>query len=603
MRHPQILSRILLVLALCLGLAESLRHRKPLPESAALSLIRISAVVANADVTLTNAATREERKAQTDDQGSFQFPQVQPGIYDLVVVSQGFKEYINKGFEVNVNDRRNLNVALEPGAVSEQITITGETPLLQTTPSVGDVVENRRVVELPLNNRNFMQLLTIVPGVTSSGTSEYGIGLTNTVDFTINGTRRNSINFLVDEVSNTDVGSNITLLSVPTIDSIQEFRVITSIPSAEFGRSGGGVVNLITRGGGRAFHGTLYEFLRNDRLNANSFFNNANGSFGPNETSVTLGLAKTGTPRTPRPKLRYNNFGYLISGPVYIPGLYNTKKDKTFFMFSQEFRRIIRAPSLASPITVPSMLERAGNFSENGNPTIFNPLTNLPFTNNTIPDAQQNAVAKSLMSLYPLPNVPSTNPLRAPNQFALATPTIQNTEQETVRIDHNFSSTQRLTGRYTRDLSATRELGGLFFGATIPDVATTNTNVPGQVLAITLTSTFGANIVNEATFSFSGNKITTELIGKYNGVDVKVPNQEFFPQNNSGLPPIINITGQPTIGSGQLFNVKYQNWNPKDNVTIVHGNHTFKMGADISLNPRTRMQPMRHRVPMVLRVF
>ena len=116
-------------------------------------------------------------------------------------------------------------------------------------------MENRRVVELPLNNRNFMQLLTLVPGVTGSGTSEIGIGLTNMVDFSINGTRRNSINFLVDGVSNTDVGSGITLLSVPTVDSIQEFRVITSIPGAEFGKSGGGVVNLITRGGGQQFHG------------------------------------------------------------------------------------------------------------------------------------------------------------------------------------------------------------------------------------------------------------------------------------------------------------------------------------------------------------
>src|SRR5205823_13677142 len=141
-----------------------------------------------------------------------------------------------------INDRKTINITLEAGNVNEMITVTGETPLIQTTPTVGDVVENRRVVELPLNNRNFMQLLTLVPGVTSSGSSEIGIGLTNTVDFTINGTRRNSINFLVDGVSNTDVGSNITLLSIPTVDSIQEFRVITSVPTAEFGRSGGGVV-------------------------------------------------------------------------------------------------------------------------------------------------------------------------------------------------------------------------------------------------------------------------------------------------------------------------------------------------------------------------
>ncbi len=545
------------------------------------------ALVSNAVVTLTNSRTGEVRTVQTDDSGNYTVTQVQPGTYDLSVKVTGFKEYLSKGLEISVNDHKTINVALEPGAISETITVVSETPLLQTTSTVGDVVENRRVVELPLNNRNFMQLMNLVPGVTSDGTSEIGIGLTNTVNFSINGTRRNAINFLVDGVSNTDVGSSITLLSIPTVDSIQEFRVITSVPTAEFGKSGGGVVNLVTRGGGKEFHGTLYEFLRNDRLNANSFFNNANGSFGPNDQQVRLGLNVAGEARTPRPKLRYNNFGYLVSGPVVIPGLYNTDREKTFFLFSEEWRRIIRAPSTVSPVAVPSLLERQGNFSEAGNLPIFDPVTGLQFNGNIIPDNRINQTAKALLSLIPEPNVPSTTPGRAPNRFAVTTPSIQNTRQETVRIDHNFSATQRLTGRYTHDLSETRELGGLFFNEPFPDLATTNTLVPGEILAISLTSSFGANIVNEATFSFSGNKITTDLLGRYNGVDVTVPNTELFPENNSKLPPVIDITGVatttvPTIGSGQLFNVRYKNWNPKDNLTIISGQHTWKFGADLS---------------------
>jgi outer membrane receptor protein involved in Fe transport len=540
------------------------------------------AVVSKAVVSMTNSRTGEVRSVETDDSGNYTLTQVIPGTYDLSVKVTGFKEYLSKGLEISVNDHKNINIALEAGSVSETVTVVSETPLLQTTSTVGDVVENRRVVELPLNNRNFMQLMNLVPGVTSDGTSEIGIGLTNTVNFSINGTRRNAINFLVDGVSNTDVGSSITLLSIPTVDSIQEFRVITSVPTAEFGKSGGGVVNLITRGGGRQFHGSFYEFLRNDKLNANSFLNNANGSFGPNDQQVRLGLNVAGEARTPRPKLRYNNFGYLVSGPVIIPGLYNTKREKTFFLFSQEFRRIIRAPSTVSPIAVPSLLERQGNFSETGNLPIFDPTTGVQFTGNIIPQGRINLTAQALLNLYPQPNVPSTTVGRAPNRFAVTTPTIQNTRQETVRIDHNFSSTQRLTGRYTHDLSKTRELGGLFFGATIPDVATTDTLVPGEILAISLTSSFGANIVNEATFSFSGNKITSDLVGRYNGVDVTVPNAELFPENNSKLPAIIDVTGAPTIGSGQLFNVRYKNWNPKDNVTMISGAHTIKFGADLS---------------------
>ncbi|HZI49321.1 MAG TPA: carboxypeptidase regulatory-like domain-containing protein, partial [Pyrinomonadaceae bacterium] len=540
------------------------------------------AVVMGATVTLTNTKTGEVRTVESNDNGQYTLTLIQPGTYDLSVKAQGFKEYLSKGLELNVNDRKTINIPLETGAVSESVTVTAEAPLIQTTPTVGDVVENRRVVELPLNNRNFMQLLTLVPGVTSDGSSEIGIGLTNTVNFSINGTRRNSVNFLVDGVSNSDVGSSITLLAIPTVDTIQEFRVLTSVPTAEFGKSGGGVVNLITRGGGREFHGGVYEFLRNDRLNANSFFNNANGTFGPNDATVKAGLAQAGTARTPRPKLRYNNFGYLVSGPVVIPGLYNKDRQKTFFLFSEEWRRIIRAPSLSSAITVPSVLERQGNFSEAGNLPIFDPTTGLQFTNNTIPDARINQVAKNLLSLYPLPNIPSATAGRAPNRFAVTTPTIQNTRQETLRVDHNFNSNHHLTGRYTRDLSQTSELGGLFFGLTIPDVATTETSVPGDLLAITLTSTFGPKIVNEATFTFSGNKITDDLVGRYNSTNFTVPNVELFPENNSKLPPVIDVTSQPTIGSPQLTHVRYKNWNPKDNLTIISGAHTWKMGFDIS---------------------
>ncbi len=545
------------------------------------------AVVTSATITLTNTRTGDVRTIMSDDNGSYTLTQIQPGTYDLSVRAQGFKEYLSKAMELSVNDRKTINVPLETGAVTESVTVTAEAPLIQTTATVGDVVENRRVVELPLNNRNFMQLLTLVPGVTGSGTSEIGIGLTNVVDFSVNGTRRNSINFLVDGVSNTDVGSGITLLSIPTVDTIQEFRVITSIPTAEFGKSGGGVVNLITRGGGQEFHGGVYHFLRNDKLNANSFFNNANGTFGPNDQQVRLGLATAGQERTARPKLRYNNFGYLINGPVVIPGLYNTNREKTFFLFSQEFRRIIRAPSTVSPVAVPSLLERTGNFSEAGNAPIFDPVTGLQFPNNTIPENRINSAARALLSLIPEPNVPSTNTARAPNRFAVTTPNIQNTRQETLRIDHNFTSTHRLTGRYTRDLSETTELGGLFFNNPFPNVATTDTTVPGDLLAISLTSSFGPRIVNEFSFTFSGNKITTNLLGRYNGTDVSVQNTELFPENNSGLPPVIDITGvgvatAATIGSGQLFDVKYRNWNPKNNLTMIFGQHTFKTGFDIS---------------------
>jgi len=237
------------------------------------------AVVPNAEIALTNVKTLETRSVKAGEDGYYSLPFILPGVYDLSIKAQGFKEYQNKTIELFVNDKKTINVTLEAGAISEVVTVTSEAPIIQSTPTVGDVIENQRVVELPLNNRNFVQLVTLVPGVIDGAEAE-DTGLTATVNISINGTRRNSVNWLVDGVSNTDVGSNITLLSVPTVDSIQEFRVITSVPTAEFGRAAGGVVNLVTRGGTREFHGGLYEFLRNDKLNANSFFNNAAGRFG-----------------------------------------------------------------------------------------------------------------------------------------------------------------------------------------------------------------------------------------------------------------------------------------------------------------------------------
>ena len=158
-------------------------------------------------------------------------------------------------------------------------------------------------------------------------------------------------------------------------------------------------------------------------------------------------------------------------------------------------------------------------------------------------------MAKSILALLSAAQCPFDKSVSA-RQTALQSPhpTSRIRDRKRCRIDHNFSSTQRLTGRYTRDLSQTRELGGLFFGLTIPDVGTTDTTVPGDVLAISLTSSFGARIVNEFSFTFSGNKITDDLVGRYNS-DFNVPNSELFPQNNSDLPPVIDITGSPTVGS------------------------------------------------------
>jgi outer membrane receptor protein involved in Fe transport len=537
------------------------------------------AVIAKADITLTNLATKEARTVQSNDEGYYTLTFIKPGIYDLSVKLQGFKEYINKGVELLVNDRKTLNIALEAGQVSESVTVTGETPIVQTSPTVGDVIDSKKVLEIPLNNRNFLQLITLVPGVTTDETAESGVGLTSVTNISIAGNRRNSTNYLVDGVSNVDVGSNITLLSTPTVDSIQEFRVITSVPTAEFGRASGGVVNVITRGGGRDFHGSAYEFFRNDKLNANSFLSNATGRFG-DRNELPANDPRIGKERAPRPTLRYNNFGYTFSGPVWIPGVYGKDRDKTFFFFSQEWRRIIRQPT-ENFQTVPSALERIGDFSETTT-QIIDPLTGTQFPGNRIPTNRIDPTALQILQLYPDPTIAATTAGRAPNRILAVAPALNNTRQETIRVDHNLNLNHHITGRYTHDLSQTLEQGGLFLGIAIPGIATTNTDVPGQVLALSLLSSLSSNTQSEFTFSWSANDITTDLVGRYRRDNINIPNNELFPQNNSLLPPTIAITGFPTLGANQLIGITYRNLNPKWNLTMSRAAHTFKFGADLS---------------------
>ncbi|HJQ70996.1 MAG TPA: carboxypeptidase regulatory-like domain-containing protein [Blastocatellia bacterium] len=544
------------------------------------------AAVPDADITLTNVRTREERKTKSGDDGYYSLTFIPPGLYDLSVRAQGFKEFQNKAIELFVNDRKAINIALAAGAIEEAVTVTAEAPIVQTSPTVGDVVEERKIVEIPLNNRNFLQLVTLVPGVTTDDTAESGIGLTSTTNIVIGGNRRNSTNYLVDGVSNVDVGSNITLLSTPTVDSIQEFRVITSVPTAEFGRASGGVVNVITRGGGREFHGSLYEFLRNDKLNANSFLNNAAGRFCDDGSAAPIGEV-CGDLRAPRPTLRYNNFGYTFSGPVWIPGIYPRGGDKTFFFWSQEWRRIIRQPT-ENFVTVPSLRERRGDFSQSTT-QVIDPVTGQRFPGNIIPENRIDPTARALLNFFPEPTIAAATAGLDPNRILAVAPILNNTRQETIRIDHNLSANHRLLGRYTHDLSDTREQGGLFVNLSLPGMATTDTSVPGQVLAISLTSSFGANVVNEVTFTMSGNEITTDLIGRWNAENVSIPNNELFPQNISNIPANIAITGfiystaiGATLGANQLFDIKYKNVNPKWNLTWNRGAHTMKFGADMS---------------------
>jgi hypothetical protein len=614
-RHLE-LRTILLFVALIFGSSAAIAQEEITGAISGQVTDANGAVVQGATVSVVNNETKAARKVQTNEEGLFTITNLVPGTYSVTIEASGFKTYLQSALVLNARDRRSVNASMEPGNIGEMVTVTSQETGVLDSPTTQALVSNAQIVELPLNNRNFIRLLEAgVPGVSSDLSDETGFGLTSTASVSINGMRRNAVNYFVDGVQNTDVGSNITLLSTPTVDAIKEFKVLSSNFTAEIGRSGGGAVTIVTRGGGNDFHGTIYEFVRNDRFNANSYFNNRQGR------------RADGSLVTPVPKLRYNNFGGTFSGPVMLPMFgeggrtHWSGKNKTFFFFSEEVRRITRGQTDASA-TVPSLAQRganggnfdysttlalpifrtpagaftttatgntpvtaldtAGNLIQIRQNQIFRQSDNRPYAGNIIPRTDVDARAIALLAAYPIANVAGN-----PNGFLFSRIDILNTRQETIRIDHVFNEKHSLVGRYTHDLSETVEPLGLFFGAGFPGIPTSETRVPGQVFATSLTSLLSPSLVNEATFNFSSNLIGSQNVGRVRSSDYPGSNQiaEVFPENNQDIIPRMN-TRFTLIGASQGYGIAYKNFLVRDNVTWNRNNHTFKFGGEISFEQK-----------------
>lgn len=535
------------------------------------------AVVPNAKVTLTNVDNGQERNYQTSGDGIFSAPLLPPGNYTLTVEISGFKRYVQSDLQVNVNDRRSLDIRLEAGQVSETVDVTADASVIQESPTQQSLISGDQVKQLPLNNRNFVQLTTLAPGVTSANSSQIGFGGLATVQISINGGRTSAINWLVDGSRNVDSGSNLTLLTVPSVDAIQEFTVLTSNYAPEFGRNGGGVVNVVTRQGGNDFHGTLYEFVRNDRFNARD----------PFITNPIPGLGSASDPRFKQP-LRYNNFGGTIGGPVYflnfgegVPALYNGR-NRTYFFFSQEFRRV-RSTSI--PVgTVATNENRAGVFAN----TIIDPLTGQPFANNTIPTSRFNPNSVALLNYILAPNERSSAGVL--NQFRRITPVAGNFRQSIFRFDHNFTSNTTFTARYIQDNFDRTDPGGNIFqdpfvltqvqGTLFPNAASQETTTPGKNFVASLKFGLSPTVINEIAFDYAYNKIESAFTGtglRSNTAGFTSP--ELFAGNLQGALPSIAIAGVNGISFQSPQNIENPSYTVRDNLTWVNGQHTFKFGA------------------------
>ena len=497
-------------------------------------------VLPGVTVSFKHVPTGHLFESVTNSEGNYLAPLLPIGPYEVTFTLSGFQSRVIQGIALAVNDRVKVDATLSPGGVSEVVTVTGRTQITQTATAVQELIDSQRVQELPINNRNFAKLAELAPGVSSDLADEATFGLTSTMSISVNGARRNAVNWLVDGVMNVDVGSNITLLSTPTLESIEQFKIITSSYAAEWPRSGGGIINVVTKSGTNQYSGSGYEFFRSDKYNSNTYFRKQ--STDP-ET------------RDNAPKLKYNNFGFTVGGPV--------AKDKLFFFFSEEFRKVTRAPASLT-LNVP-------------NPEW---LTN-PASANYVAPAERNPIAVQLLQAYPQPNAPPLT-ADAPGRYLVSSPNLNDTRQEVIRVDYDLSNSQRLWGRYTHDLSETREIQGLFLGTTyLPGVAGTDTTVPGQVAAFGLRSIFGSNKLNEINYHFSSNNITSQKADgvKNTKAEYGITIPEIFPENAAGLIPIVSITGLNNIGANQLFRIQYLNHSITDNFSWQRGNHAYKFGG------------------------
>src|SRR5580692_763440 len=426
------------------------------------------AAVPGATVVISSPERGINRQMATNSTGEYNESALPSGKYNVIVTSAGFKKYEAKGVILDVAEKARVDVTLEVGAATTEVIVQGENVAQVETQSseLAGTVTGREITQLELNGRNFTSLVTLVPGVSNqTGQEEGTVGINGSVSFSMNGGRVEYNNWELDGGDNMDNGSNGTLNVYPSVDAISEFKVLTSNYGAQYGRNGSGTVEVETKSGTRAFHGDAYEFVRNDFFNAQNYFNS--------KTAGGTGVA---------PPYKKNDFGYTIGGPIYIPKVYNQKKEKTFFFWSQEWRRE-RVPGTFN-LPVPYSAERTGDFTDQcPNNTVsppsyadcpIDPRTGAYFNLAATGPLPVDPAAQALLPLIPVGTLDTPGASIYNTNITLPT----SWREELVRVDHNFTDHERATFRYIHDSWTTVEPGSIWDTASFP-TSQTYFNGPG----------------------------------------------------------------------------------------------------------------------------
>jgi len=511
------------------------------------------AVIVGAQVTAQQAETALSRTTTTDRNGNYVLLELPVGHYRLQVAAKGFEEYLQDGITLNVNETASVSPHLALGSEKQQVLVRADANLIEpTVTSMGKVVQQQELEDLPLNGRNFSQLGLLQPGVVplTPGIAEAGGSLRNGQAYAVNGQRPESNNFLIDGANNFN-GVDGGFVLKPPVDAISEFRIITHSANAEFGGALGSTTNIITRSGTNQVHGTLWEFLRNDALDANNYFYS-----GP----------------TKEP-LKQNQFGAAIGAPI--------KKDKTFvFGFYEGFRN---RQGETGQTTVPSVAERSGDFSalcpegftdgfcNNPSNQLFNVLANAPYPNNQVPSNQINPVSQNLLSFFPLPNAGT-------NLFSTTQVLSNDSDQFGIKVDHYLTQRDTLNFRYMfYQLSQVDPLSP--GGASVPGFPV-GEDQRAQNFVAQETHTFSPNLIGVARFSFLRNKF---LFGEHE--NHQLPSDLGFQYEPSldvaAGPPFIQVNGYTTVGDPITGpRNTYENvYDYSGSLSWVHGKHELKFGG------------------------
>lgn len=503
-----------------------------------------------ATVTATQVETGLTRSVVTGREGTYWLVLLPVGHYRLAASAKGFQEFRQEGISLSVNQAANVPIQLALGSPTQSVQVTANANLIETADTtLGKTVGSREILDLPLNGRNFSQLGLLQPGVVpiTPGLAQAGGSLRDGQAYSVNGQRPESNNFLIDGASNVNAVDGGFVLK-PPIDSIAEFKILTHTANAEFGSSSGSTTNIITRSGSNQLHGSLWEFLRNDKLDAANFFENADG-FKKSE-------------------YRQNQFGGTLGGPI--------RKDKTFaFGYYEGFRN--RQGEVISDVRVPSALERQGNFSQDGPLFVIGQMGPA-----LVPGGQLPAIdptAANVASLYPIPNATDSNGVL--DLYNASQILRENEDQAGIRIDHYLSSQTTLNFRYMF-------LNGSRFDPLSPSGA----GVPGfpvgedhrtQNFVAQLTHSFSSSMVDIARVSFLRNKFLYDQ--HLNKISMSSLGFQYQPTlAEAAGPPFIQFggggyasIGDPITGPRNTYENAFAG---SDSLTWIRGRHELKFGGD-----------------------